>query len=226
MEFTPPAWAKLWFLCHRGGSEIGAFAVTPKGDPLLVERIQTVEQHATPIGVEFVDGAVADFFEDQIEAGLHPSQFARIWVHTHPGDSPEPSGLDESTFARAFGRCDWSMMMILARSGDTYARLHFCAGPGGDLEIPVDVDFSVPFAGSDHESWDAEYVRNVHATGIEPFRREGSDLRGGGADGFEPATGSDDWPPGACEIDEEWSGVDGDRYGEWLFNELRESEVQ
>src|SRR5947209_14095353 len=42
-------------------------------------------------------------------------QFARLFMHTHPGNSPQPSATDEETFARVFGRCDWAVMFILAR---------------------------------------------------------------------------------------------------------------
>ncbi len=111
----------------------------------------------------FEDESVADFFDSQVDRGLKPEQFARIWVHTHPGDSPQPSMTDEDTFARVFGRSDWALMFILARGGQTYARLRFNVGPGGELEIPVDVDFDQPFGGSDHAAWEQEYVANVQA---------------------------------------------------------------
>jgi len=72
-----------------------------------------------------------------------------------------PSGTDEETFARCFGKCDWSVMFILAKGGETYARLSFSVGPGGALVIPVEVDFMGRFAGSDHEAWADEYCSNV-----------------------------------------------------------------
>lgn len=95
---------------------------------------------------------MADFFEDRVEAGLAPERFARLWIHTHPGHSPQPSGLDEETFDRVFGRCNWSVMFILARGGSTYCRLRVNGqsnGRGGITqfngvnlasEIPVQVD--------------------------------------------------------------------------------------
>ena len=62
--------------------------------------------------------------------GLPPERFARIWVHTHPGKSPHPSITDEETFQRCFGNSDWAVMFILARGGQSYARLRLNAGPG------------------------------------------------------------------------------------------------
>ena len=58
-----------------------------------------------------------------MEQGHHPEQFARLWIHTHPGSSPHPSGPDEDTFERVFGKCHWAVMFIMARTGQTYARL-------------------------------------------------------------------------------------------------------
>ena len=53
-----------------------------------------------------------NYYEDQVEDGRVPEQFARIWLHSHPGDSSEPICTDENTFATVFGSCDWSVMFI------------------------------------------------------------------------------------------------------------------
>ena len=68
---------------------------------------------------------------------------------------------DEETFERVFGRCDWAVMFILARTGKTYARLRFNVGPGGNVLIPVQVDYGQTFNGSDHVAWLEEYEQNV-----------------------------------------------------------------
>ena len=142
--------------------EIGGFGVTPANDLLLVEDFLTVDQDVTIASVSFDDAAVADFFEAQVEAGRKPEQFARLWIHSHPGDSPTPSLTDEETFARVFGNCDWAVMFVLARSGKTYARLRFNVGPGGETVIPVEVDYASPFGASDHHAWEAEYEAHIH----------------------------------------------------------------
>jgi hypothetical protein len=51
-------------------------------------------------------------------------------------------------------------MFILAE-GRSYARLRFNVGPGGELKIPVDVDFNTPFPGSDFTAWETEYQTNI-----------------------------------------------------------------
>jgi len=155
------AWAKLLFFRDRGPTEIGGFAVTDADDLLYVRDFATIEQSVSACSVEFDDAAVADFFEEQVDAGRRPEQFARVWLHTHPGSSPEPSGTDEETFERVFGRCEWAVMFILARNGKTSARLRFNVGPGGQLLVPVQVDYTQPFEGSDLETWQVEYDAHI-----------------------------------------------------------------
>lgn len=171
LRFTPYSWAKLFWFCHRGDTEIGGFAVTSPDDLLLVEDFVTVKQTCSIVSVAFDDLAVADYVDQQVDMGRKPEQFLRIWLHTHPGSSPHPSGTDEATFARVFGRCDWAVMFILACEGKTYARLRFNTGPGGAMLIPVEVDYSLTlrdadfqgsnFRGSDVRGWEEEYCRNI-----------------------------------------------------------------
>ena len=104
---------------------------------------------------------MADFFDQQVDSGLRPEQFARIWVHTHPGACPQPSFTDEETFELVFGSTDLAVMFILARGGQTYCRLQFHIGPGGAIELPVEVDYCRPFDASDELGWQAEYQARV-----------------------------------------------------------------
>jgi hypothetical protein len=163
LRFSPTAWAKLLYLRDAGDTEVGGFGISAEDDPLYVGDIQLVRQLCDVASVVFDDASVADFFDCQTDAGIMPARCGRIWVHTHPGTSPEPSQTDEETFARVFSSCDWALMFILARGGKNYARLRFHVGPGGDIELPVEVDWSKPFAGSDHMAWHDEYQANVEA---------------------------------------------------------------
>jgi hypothetical protein len=169
LRFSPPAWAKLLYLRDRGPTEIGGFAITVPGDPLFVKDIRLVRQVCSPMTVEFDDAAVADFFDEQVDQGRRPEEFSRIWLHTHPCDSAKPSLTDEETFARCFGCTDWAVMFILARKGETYARLRFNVGPGGSLILPCPVEFRAPFAGSTQELWEQEYLANVLPANPSPF---------------------------------------------------------
>jgi len=161
LRFSPTAWAKLLYLRDRGQTEVGGFGICPGEDPLYVEDVQLIEQVCTCVGVRFDDASVADFFDRQVDRGLRPEQFARLWIHSHPGNCPQPSGTDEETFTRAFGKADWAVMFILAQGGQVYARLQLNVGPGASVEIPVDVDYTRPFFGSAWDAWEKEYLANV-----------------------------------------------------------------
>ena len=163
LRFTPYAWAKLLFLRDLGDTEVGGFGISAPDDLLLVMDFILVPQICSAVTVAFEDEAVADFFDQQIDLGRRPENCGRIWIHTHPGDSAQPSGVDEETFARVFGQCDWAVMAIVACGGQTSARLRFQAGPGGSLALPTDVDFQTSFAASDHEAWTEDYLTCVKA---------------------------------------------------------------
>lgn len=173
LRFTPYAWAKLLFLRDQADAEVGGFGVCSTDDPLLVTDIALVKQQVSCVSVKFDDDSVAEYFDRSVDGGLQPSQFARIWIHTHPGDSPRPSGTDKECFARVFGDSDWAVMFILAQGGRTFGRLRFNAGPGGETELDVAVDYRPAFPASDAEAWAKEYAANVTAT--KPLRRKASD---------------------------------------------------
>ncbi len=121
LRFTPTAWAKLKFLRDLGPTDL-----------LLIKDVRLVPQQAHPAFVVFDDHAVADYFDEQVDRDLRPEQFGRIWIHTHPGESPAPSVTDHETFDRVFGATQWSVMFILARHGATHAELRYQAGPSVD----------------------------------------------------------------------------------------------
>jgi proteasome lid subunit RPN8/RPN11 len=167
LRLTAYAWAKLLRLRDLGDTEVGGFGISVAHDLLLIEDVCLVKQLCTAVTVKFDDHAVADFFDAQVDKGLPPERFGRIWIHTHPGNSADPSGTDEKTFSRCFGSADWAVMFILACGGRTYARLRFRAGPSGQMELPVEVDFEHPFPAADPVGWDAEYQQSVVAD--DPF---------------------------------------------------------
>ena len=163
LRFSPTAWAKLLYFRDRTDNEVGGFGISDPDDLLLVKEFVTVKQEVTCVSVMFDDSSVADFFDDQVDLGRRPEQFARIWLHSHPGDSPNPSSVDEETFHRVFGNCQWAVMFIVAQDNRTYARLRFNVGPGGQVLIPTDIDYGRDFEASDRELWDTEYAVNVKA---------------------------------------------------------------
>jgi len=164
LRFSPTAWAKLLYFRDRSENEVGGFGVTKPDDLLFVTEFIAVKQEVSCVSIKFDDEAVSKLFDEQVDLGRKPEQFARLWLHTHPGDSPEPSSTDEQTFKRVFGSCQWAVMFVLAQDGSTYARLSFNIGPGSQILIPIEVDYSQEFGPSVHELWDAEYAANIGAT--------------------------------------------------------------
>jgi proteasome lid subunit RPN8/RPN11 len=187
LRLSPYAWAKLLFLRDYGPTEVGGFGISAPQDFLRIEDICLVAQRCTAVSVKFDDTSVADYFSDQVEKQLPPERFARIWIHTHPGNSAAPSSTDEQTFVRCFGRADWAVMFIVAQGGQTYARMQFRAGPGGQLELPVEVDFEGPFPSSQQSVWEQEYLDHVRIE--EPFRSLAADDLGT----LEPELRPDPW---------------------------------
>ena len=163
LRFSPTAWAKLLYFRDKSDNEVGGFGITKSDDLLFVTDFITVKQEVSCVSVKFDDEAVANLFEDQVDLGRKPEEFARIWLHSHPGSSPGPSGVDEETFARVFGACQWAVMLIVAQNDKTYAELSFNVGPGGQVLIPVEIDYTQDFGPTNQELWDAEYAANVEA---------------------------------------------------------------
>jgi len=163
LRFSPTAWAKLLYFRDKSENEVGGFGISDPDDLLFVREFVTVKQEVDLVSVKFDDSAVADFFDAQVDLGRKPEQFARIWLHSHPGSSPAPSVIDEDTFDRVFGKCQWAVLFVVARDSRTYAKLRFNVGPGGQVLIPADIDYSEDFSQSDHDLWDAEYAANVKA---------------------------------------------------------------
>lgn len=208
LSFAPKAWLKLMWFCHAGDTEVGGFGLTAPGRPLYVTDFLTLPQEVTPISVRFPDEAVADFFDRNIDRGLTPERFSRIWVHTHPGSSARPSMTDEDTFHSAFGACDWSIMAIVSRTGNTYARLKFTAGPGANVRLGVRVDWSrwpEELAGlaacldAMIDEWQCEYAAHVQIPALEAVSKP-ADACGLLDNGFDQNHGSaitafDHWNP-------------------------------
>lgn len=140
--FSSKAWLKWQYLCHVGPTEVAGFGLSNADNPLYLDDVLMIRQRASSVTVSFDDHAVADLFDEMADHNIPPQRFARIWLHTHPGSSVIPSGIDEETFQRCFGTCDWAVMAILGRTGKTSARIRFRAGPGLSMEIPTYVDWS------------------------------------------------------------------------------------
>jgi len=161
LRFTPYAWGKLLFMRNRSEMEVGGFGITSRDNLLLVEDLILPKQKVSCGGVDFDDEGIRDYFNQMVDQDREPEQFGRIFIHTHPGNSPSPSSTDEETFLQVFGRCSWAIMFILARNDDVYTRLTFTAGPGLSHKIEVEVDYQTSFSGSNSKEWTTHYQENI-----------------------------------------------------------------
>ena len=55
------------------------------------------------------------------------------------------------------------LYFIVAENNRTYTKLRFNVGPGGQILIPVQVDYSHPFGPCDRDAWEVEYKANIKA---------------------------------------------------------------
>ena len=107
-----------------------------------------------------------------MDTGIQPWACQNVLIHSHPGNCPQPSGTDEENFKQAFSHPHWAIMFIIAKGGNIYCRLKINIGPGVVKDLKVEIDWSVPFYGSDFEAWDKEYKDKVR---VKKFRMTGKE---------------------------------------------------
>ena len=176
LRFTPYAWAKLIYMRDKGKTEVAGYGITETKDPLLITNFILIKQECTSVSFDFNPEDGVEYMERMMDKGLMPWQYSNILIHTHPGDSPNPSGTDEDNFKGAFTHPHWAIMVIVADSGKTYCRLKLNVGPGVTKKLRVSIEYNVYFSGTDIESWEEEYKSNVTEinflmTGIENIKQ-------------------------------------------------------
>lgn len=179
LRFTPYAWAQYVTIRDAGNTEVGAYGITAEDDPLLVVALILPQQTVSVATVEVDGDALLDMTEALNEAGFPPHRWSRVWCHTHPGESAQPSGVDEVYFDGLDQ--EWSAMVILADGGDEYCRFAWNPkrGAPGACVSSIEVDYSREFEGSCQEKWLEEYKAKVtkqvfvrpKVTTAEPIKR-------------------------------------------------------
>lgn len=161
LKFTPYAWAKLLWMRDYGPTEVAGYGVTETADPLLVTDFVLVKQECTIVTFDLDSEDSAEYMETMMDKGLMPWQYANILIHTHPGNSPSPSSVDETNFKEAFSHPNWAIMFIIANGGECYGRLKINVGPGSIRELNVAVDWEQSFSATDKMAWKDEYEAKV-----------------------------------------------------------------
>ena len=153
--FSNYAWEKLVYMKEHATTEVSGFGITDPDNPLYVTDFHLVLQDCTSVSAKLNDKALADFQEDMLDSGLSPINFMRVQIHTHPGMNADPSGIDEETFYRVFGKCDWAIMFILGEDNKYTCTLQYNTFPTGRFKLPVVVEDFV------NDQWDTELAENV-----------------------------------------------------------------
>lgn len=167
VEFSGLAWLKLKWFRDKGHSEVSAWAITKKENPLYVTDLKFIKQKNTVAFTKFDDDAIALMCYQLGEEGIEPNNCMRIWVHTHPGNSASPSGHDETQFNDCIGVNDWFVMLILAKDDSTTCRIGMNTSFGKtSQEINVKHSFSIEDLKDKNipeiiKSWEEEYNTNV-----------------------------------------------------------------
>lgn len=133
----PEAYLHWQFLCHNGKTEASAFGISDPNDPLLVHSLYVPKQKCNPVFTSIDDDSRFDMVEWAEENGIRIDQINRIWLHTHPEMSADPSRVDEETFQK-LANCDYAVMGILSRTNDVYARIQHKSSKT-DYQIPIEV---------------------------------------------------------------------------------------
>jgi len=180
LRFTPYAWAKMLYMRDHGDTEVGGYGVTGTEDPLLVTDFRLIKSDCTGASFDMDPDDGVEFMETMLDAGLMPWQYSNILIHTHPGNSPSPSGTDEKNFEAAFSHPNWAIMFIIAEGGAAYCRLKINVGPGSVKEIKVVVDWKTAFNGTNEEEWKKEYDAKVKAVHFRMTGKEGVASKGAG----------------------------------------------
>jgi hypothetical protein len=132
-------------LCLQADTEIGCFGWPDpdSGDPLRITRLWIPKQECTAGSVDREQEETARCIREGLAAGLTVGEATRVWLHTHPGDSAQPSGIDEK-YWRTFTlgehggtRQHGHVMGIMAKGGQMYARL---AIRTDEFDVDMDID--------------------------------------------------------------------------------------
>jgi len=149
------------FMRDYGDTEVAGYGITDTEDPLLVTDFRLIKSRCTSCTFEFDPEDIADFLDEMLDDSLMPWQCSNILIHTHPGDSPNPSSIDEKNFKDAFSHPNWAIMFILAKGGKTSCRLKVNIGPGTITQLKTAIAWDSEFPGSSEEKWEEEYKLKV-----------------------------------------------------------------
>lgn len=141
------AWWKLSWLARTSKTEVSGIGILGSWPQMRMTDFQLVGQLATPGTTRFTHDGWFDHQEKYGDAKIDVNVYSRVWVHTHPGESATPSGVDRKTWETQFGLFPWAIMLIVARGGQWHC------------EIRVKEPFLV--SDCDVQTYDGKYVADT-----------------------------------------------------------------
>lgn len=183
LTLSPHSWWHLEWLCARTPCEVSTMGLLDANakEGFRVEDFILVRQRVSPASVELDMDWWADKQAELYEArGVQPWQTS-LWCHTHPAGVNQPSGTDEETMAQALGGWDFTLMLILTKAGQFYARAEFThdftSGARRRFSVPLKVliDWTAPIiepvTSQTLQRWEEEFkalvVENDYATMLD-----------------------------------------------------------
>lgn len=153
------AWAKALCWAFRKDDEVGFMGVTTAPETLDVSDVVMLKQEVGAAQTDLDGGAFGEMLEEMQDRGIGPVRCGKVWFHTHPDLSPEPSGQDLQT-VHTLGGSGWAAMVILGLKdrGVTAKGWLSLPTPMGRVLVarPVVVDW-----GWSLKSWQDEYDAKV-----------------------------------------------------------------
>ena len=169
ITLSPLAYLHWQFICHAGPTEACAYGVTRATDDTYVERLHIPHQSCSVTYCESDEGQLSEHLLDAEMGVCNQDQIGRVWLHTHPAHSAQPSQIDENTFRDGWhGPHEFYTMMILAEGGQTYCRTRHAGDATSDARTPsqIRVDWAalpalIPQLPALTATWTAEYAEKV-----------------------------------------------------------------
>lgn len=124
-------------------TEVSALGICT-GNTLNVTDLLIPKQNCSVGHTEMDDEDVAnETVRLAVEEKIEPLFCNRIWIHTHPGNSPSPSGKDWETFSHLVDCGGWAVMLIFAKDSSYFCRLGYKMGDRKQMvEVPVRMNLS------------------------------------------------------------------------------------
>lgn len=139
---SPTAWQKIVCALQYTKTEVGFFGITDVENGLFVRDLYVPDQTVTAASTQFEASSIQEYVCQYAGSGYQPHQLTRVWIHTHPGDNTQPSGVDDATFKTNIGQSNIGFMVIVGKNLSASAWIQFSdvQNVAGQYRQPIKVD--------------------------------------------------------------------------------------